>query len=101
VKPVSLEAQMITLVEALSAQDGAPVSPIGAALLAAGHLEVAHDTRSFAAKLEMSHAIVLREAVALNEAGILDLNDRNERSSRVFFKPSTVGQKLLSTCEAV
>lgn len=98
---MSLETQMITLIDALATQSETPVSPIGAALLAAHHLGVSRDTRSFAVKLGMSHAIVLRETVAMTEAGVVDLDDRNERSSRVFFAPSALGQRLLNVCEAV
>lgn len=77
-----------------------PLSPLAAGVLAASHLGIAQDSRSFALKLGVAHALVLRECVALaDEHQLIELEDRSERSQRVFFSLSDQGRNALAGIE--
>lgn len=79
----------------------AQVSAIGAGILAACHLDIAHDSRSFAAKIGIAHALVLRECTVLQEEGWLVLESKQDRSERVFFKPTERACESLRSCEGL
>lgn len=73
------------------------LSMLQAGLLAAVHLDIAHDSRSFARLLGIEHALVLREITALCGAGdLLAVTRRDERTMRTFFAPGAGGERLLS-----
>lgn len=77
------------------------LSPLGVGVLAAAHLGLSHDSRSFAARLGVAHALVLRECVALaEEHHLIDLEGRGDRSQRVFFALSERGQTTLAGISA-
>lgn len=81
----------------LVAQNPEDLSPLGAGVLAAAHFGLSHDSRSFAARLGVAHALVLRECVSLaEEHHFIDLEDRGDRSQRVFFRLTQRGQKTLA-----
>lgn len=89
-------ARFEALAAALIALDPA-LSGLEAALLAAAHLGVAADTRSFAHRLGVSHALVLR-ALAGRPAddAVLRVVRRDERTLRTFFEPGPEGRQLLA-----
>ncbi|PIE12402.1 MAG: hypothetical protein CSA70_09625 [Rhodobacterales bacterium] len=87
--PLALE------IERLLADAPEAFSPLGAGILAASWLGIARDSRSFARKLELAHALVLRECVALaEEAGLIILDDRQDKSHRLFYHLSPAGLNL-------
>lgn len=76
------EEQFLQMVSAVCAAD-ASLTPIGAALLVAIHAGLAKDTRTFARKLGIAHALVLREVASLSgNGGLLTVIGRNERTQR-------------------
>jgi hypothetical protein len=74
------------------------LSPIGAAILAAAHFDIAKDSRSFSLKLGVEHALALREITALSspELGFLEIVSRNERTQRTQIALTDKGDKLIS-----
>lgn len=77
------------------------LSMLQAGLLAAVHLDIAHDSRSFARLLGIEHALVLREITALCEAGdLLAVTRRDERTMRAFFAPGPGGERLFSALDS-
>ncbi|MET3660407.1 hypothetical protein [Aquamicrobium ahrensii] len=73
------------------------LSILQAGFLAAAHLGIAHDSRSFSRLLGIEHALVLREITALSEAGdLLEVTRRNARTMRSFFAPGAAGERLLA-----
>lgn len=85
-------------IERLLADTPERFSPLGAGILAASWLGIAGDSRSFARKLEVAHALVLRECVALaEEAGLIILEDRQDKSQRLFYRLSQRGLNLFAT----
>ncbi|MCJ8333297.1 MAG: hypothetical protein MJH10_03465 [Epibacterium sp.] len=72
------------------------LSPLSAGILRAADLGLAQDSRSFAQKMGLAHALVLRECVILaEELGLIALEMRNDRSQRLFYRLSAQGQVLL------
>jgi hypothetical protein len=62
------------------------LTPIQAGLVAAAALGIAHDSRTYAHRLGLSHALVLRELTALAEDGaLLRIEKRDERTMRTHF----------------
>ena len=74
------------------------LTELGPMIVVSALLQVAGDTRSFARKFEVPHALVLREAVHLDETlGILVLDDQSDKSGRMFWALTDSGQRM---CEA-
>ena len=89
------EARFEQLLEQLATHAG--LSPIGAGILSALHTGLAENSRSFASKLGLAHALVLRECVALaEEAGLIIAEDRGERSQRLHLSLTASGEALLA-----
>ncbi|WP_182084125.1 hypothetical protein [Aureimonas sp. ME7] len=76
------------------------LSPIAAAVLAAIHLGLAADSRSFANRLGLAHALALREVGALTEAGYLRIERRDAKTMRVFYALEPDGVGLLERAAA-
>jgi hypothetical protein len=73
------------------------LTAIQAGLLVAAHLGAAHDSRAFAGKLGLAHALVLRELNALAEHGaMLRIEKRDARTMRTFFTPGAEAGRLLA-----
>jgi len=74
------------------------LSPIGAAILAAIHFDIAKDSRSFSSKLGIEHALTLREITALSspELSFLEVTSRNGRTQRTHIALTDKGGKLIS-----
>lgn len=78
----------------------ARLSPLQAGLLAAHHLGIAHDSRSFSRLLDIEHALVLREITALEETGeLLSITKRDARTMRTFYEPGIRGTRLLAALD--
>lgn len=68
----------------------AGLTPIQAGLLAAAHMGIARDSRTFARLLDLAHALVLREMNVLAERnGLLQIEKRDERTMRAHFALDT------------
>ncbi|RZK86850.1 MAG: hypothetical protein EOO66_21245 [Methylobacterium sp.] len=65
------------------------LSTLEAGILAALHLDLARDSRSFARVFGLEHALVLRAVETLaGDAGLLALQDRNPRTQRTRYAAS-------------
>ncbi|MBC8716917.1 hypothetical protein [Ochrobactrum sp. Marseille-Q0166] len=92
---MTLEADYLTLVDALEAQSG-KVSRLGAGIIAALVLGAASDSRSFARILGVAHALVLREIAALSaEGGYIDIRKSDERTQRKWYDLNSAGIELV------
>ena len=90
-----LSEALMTAVSALLTRDPA-LTPIQAAVLAACGLGIAEDSRSFANRLGIEHALVLREAGELAEAtGLLVLGKQDARTMRQWYSLSASVKALL------
>ena len=79
--------QFLEAIEALMVRYPDTLNALGAGIVLGAHQGLAKDTRSFARKLDVAHALVIRECVALAlEHDLLRLDDRQERSQRVFYE---------------
>lgn len=88
------------IADVLEAQ-GDRLSPIGLGLMAAAYVGLSRDTRSFARALDLAHALVIRECVALGEeGGLIQIEDRADRSQRLFFSLTPRGQALIAGAAA-
>lgn len=95
------EQQLEALIGNLVESRAGDLSPLGAGILSAAHLGFSQDTRSFASKLGLAHALVIRECVDLaEEAGVIALEDRGDRSQRLFFSLTDAGQALFEKVAA-
>ncbi|WP_409561933.1 hypothetical protein [Hyphomicrobium sp. MC8b] len=74
------------------------LSPIGAAMLAAIHFDIANDSRAFSLKLGVEHALTLREVTALSspELGLLNIVSRSERTQRTHFALTDKSNQLIA-----
>lgn len=73
------------------------LTPVGAGLLAALHLGVCSDSRSFSRILGIAHALVLREVTDLSGRRLLSVTSRNERTQRAALALTEDGQRILAT----
>ncbi len=62
------------------------VSTLGAGILAAISLDIAHDSRAFARAFGIEHALVLREMRTLVELDRLIVTRRDERTQRCSYE---------------
>ncbi|MGU3362443.1 hypothetical protein ACLBWX_19130 [Methylobacterium sp. M6A4_1b] len=73
------------------------LSTLEAGILAALHLELARDSRSFARVFGIEHALVLRAVETLaGEAGLLAPQARNPRTQRTRYVASSAGIAVLA-----
>lgn len=80
------EADYLALVAAIRQASPEPLSPLAAGILAAGHLGIAGDSRSFARIFGIAHALVLRALTELSgQHGLVDIIARDQRTQRQTF----------------
>lgn len=91
----SEEERFMALVADVCAADPR-LTPVGAGLLAALHLGVCSDSRTFSRILGIAHALVLREVTALADGGLLRIASRNDRTQRTGIALTDDGQRLAS-----
>ncbi len=89
------ESEFIDAVDALRARRP-ELTRIEAGLLAAPHLGLSPDTRSFARVFDLAHAHVLRALARLDEAGLVAVTERDPRSQRTRFAPTDAARGLLA-----
>lgn len=85
---------------ALSARLAADLSGLEAGILAAAALGIARDSRSFANRIGVAHALVLRDCVALEEAGLLVAERRETRTQRLYYGLTPRAEALLARARA-
>ncbi|WP_411036341.1 hypothetical protein [Shinella sp. BYT-45] len=80
------DAERFLALAARLREEDSQLSPIGAGLLAAAHMGIAHDSRTFARLLGLAHALVLRELAALAGRGdLLHIEKRDGRTMRTHY----------------
>ncbi len=76
------------------------LSPLQAGLLAASHLGIAGDSRSFSRLFGIEHALVLRELTGVAEdGGLLRITGRDAHTMRTHYAPGTEGARLLAALD--
>jgi hypothetical protein len=76
------EDRFLGAVSAICAKDPR-LAPLGAAVLLANYLGIARNSRTFARKLGVEHALVLREVTTLSGlGGLITIVERNARTQR-------------------
>ncbi|HEX2841175.1 hypothetical protein [Hyphomicrobium sp.] len=88
------EAEFMQMVSTVCAAD-ASLTPLGAALIVALHTGIARDTRTFARKLGIEHALVLREVSSLSDAGLVAVTARNARTQRTELALTSAAEPVL------
>lgn len=95
-----VETQLVDTLTHLAATDTDFMTDIGPLLLSAVALELAADTRGFARMFDVAHALVIRECTQLqDDLGLLYLENREERSGRLFLSLSEKGRMLCDQAE--
>ncbi|WP_425349404.1 hypothetical protein [Falsochrobactrum shanghaiense] len=90
------EAEYMALVDALEATSD-KISRLGAGIIAALAFNVASDSRSFARRLGVAHALVLREVTLLGEQDdYIIIRQRDARTQRIHYVLSPAGETLLA-----
>ena len=87
------EVEFIGTVEELQTRRP-DLSRLEAGLLAAPHLGLSPDTRSFARIFDVAHAHVLRALSRLDEAGRVAGTERDPRTQRTHFAPTDEARTL-------
>lgn len=96
--PDFTEGEYLALVEAIRAAAPDDLSPLAAGILAALHLEITAESRSFARLFGIAHALVLRALTELSEQhGLVEIVNRDTRTQRTSFVLSTRGTALLAS----
>lgn len=73
------------------------LTPMGPLILAAAHLGIVRDSRSFARRFGVAHALVIRECVSLSEdLSLIETEDRGEKSQRLFFALTDKGRAIMN-----
>ncbi|GJE60608.1 hypothetical protein [Methylobacterium trifolii] len=70
------------------------LTSLEAGILAALHLGLPADSRSFAKAVAVEHALVLRALAGLDEAGLVTLTGRDPRTQRTRYRASPDGLAL-------
>lgn len=88
------------IISGLLAQDAPALSPLAAGILAAAYTGLCQDSRSFASRFGVAHALVLRECVTLaEEQHLIELDNRQDPSQRLFFGLSDQGRETLAAAD--
>ena len=86
---------MEMLVRALLANNSQTLDAMSAGVLAARHLGLVNDTRTFARELGLAHALVIRSVTMLSsELGLVAVDRQNERSQRVRYRLTARGRAM-------
>ncbi|MCV6574105.1 MAG: hypothetical protein OIF58_00050 [Cohaesibacter sp.] len=84
---------ILDLIEQLLKSVETELSPLSAAMILATDLNIANDSRDFAKKFGLAHALVIRECVNLEEAvGAIAIIKRDDRTQRLYYQLTDLGQ---------
>jgi hypothetical protein len=90
------DEQFLAIVADICAEEPS-LTQVGAALLAAIHLGIANDSRTFSRIFGVAHALALREITELSaENAFLRIASRNARTQRSEIALTNKGQQLVS-----
>ncbi|HEY0274850.1 MAG TPA: MarR family winged helix-turn-helix transcriptional regulator [Paenirhodobacter sp.] len=92
---VSVEEVIALIGRVLEAAPEA-VTPIGAGILVAVARDIASDSIRFAQVLGVAHALVLRDCVTLEEAGLIRVSRRDDHTQRLFLELTPQGRDLVA-----
>ena len=88
--------EMAVLIRALLAQNPATLDAVGAGVIAARHLGLVRDTKTFARELGVAHALVIRAVTTLSsELGLIVVERHNERSQQVHYSLTESGRAMV------
>ncbi|MEM1288701.1 MAG: hypothetical protein AAGH60_10150 [Pseudomonadota bacterium] len=94
---MSVDALLGSMIERLVARHPNVLSPLGAGIMAAVHTGYCKDSQSFAKKLEVEHALVIRECVLLaDEYKAIHVDRKNDRNQRLSYSLTDVGRQMLA-----
>lgn len=93
--PESGGEEYLAFADTVAQASGGAVSPLGAGILVAIHLDVANDSRTFARLFGIAHALVLREITGLIEMEFISIRTRDARTQRTFMLLAPAGLILL------
>ncbi|MEM0900629.1 MAG: hypothetical protein AAGI92_11850 [Pseudomonadota bacterium] len=97
---MSLEQAYGRLIARLVASYPDVLTPMSAGILASLHMGLCKDTRTFARRLEIAHALVIRECGLLaNQVGAIEIDDRRDKSGRLFYALNELGRDMLAVAE--
>lgn len=84
--------EFMSRVAAITSQGPEKLSSLGAGILAAVVFDVAHDSRAFANKLGIAHALIIRECIILSEElGLLLIKEQNHKTMRISYSLTEAG----------
>lgn len=85
----------------LDGPQASALTPLCAGILVALDLGLARDSRTFARRFDIAHALVLRECTMLTEdLGLITIIRRDERTQRLFPELTEKGRALLAPCKS-
>ena len=90
---------ILHLVERITVELDGKITRLGAAILAARHLDICRDTRQFARLFGVSHALVIRDCTFLDEDGVLTVEARKESSQSMRYDLSPLIQARINQLE--
>ena len=89
------EDEFLAAVERLRDTGQTDLGRLGAAILVAAAFGICHDSRAFARRFDVAHALVLRECAALSsELELIEFSFRSERTQRQEYRLSGQGLEL-------
>jgi hypothetical protein len=92
----------ISRVGALLKEEALAISPLAAGIVVAVDMGIAEDSRSFARRLGIAHALILREIACLSGPdGLVTVTGRHARSLRTSIALSSRGELLLRECAVI
>lgn len=91
------EATYLALVASIQQESPSTLSALAAGIMAAEHLGIADDSRSFARIFDIAHALALRALTELSARhGLVAITARDPRSQRLTFTLSEKGAAFLA-----
>ncbi|MCV6546141.1 MAG: hypothetical protein OIF56_02485 [Cohaesibacter sp.] len=85
---------ILELIDQLLKSVETELSPLSAAIILATDLNIANDSRDFAKKFGLAHALVIRECVNLEEeVGAISIVKRDDRTQRLYYQLTDLGKE--------
>ena len=95
------EYRFLELVDTLCVDSRPGLNRLGAAMLVAAALGLCHDSRAFARRFDVAHALVLREcAILAGDASLIELGARDAMTQRQRYALSECGRQVTAGIEA-
>lgn len=92
---MTVETDLLVLVDRIT--DRRAIDPVAAAILAAAHLDICHDSRQFSRLFDIAHALVIRECNTLaDELALLTIDNLNTRTQSLRYSLTVDAQVLIA-----